>query len=133
MYSYEGIADVDGAFPFLAVGDAVTVLGFVAVGSYHHGNADPLHAVYAAVPFLFGWFVIAPFAGAYGEFPSLRNKTFSLLGTWVVAALVGLGVRSTPLFAGNSPPSFGFVVIVVGGASLLLWRLGVFRLIRRLA
>jgi len=133
MYSYERIAGTDDAFPFLAVGDAVTVLGFVAVGSYHHGNTDPLHAVYAAAPFLLGWFVVAPFAGAYGDFPSVRNRAFSLLGTWVVAALVGLGVRSTDIFAGNSPPSFGFVMIVIGGASLLLWRLGVLRLIRRLA
>lgn len=131
MYPYRGKGEANGKL--LAVGDAITVISFVAVGSYHHGNTDPLHAVYAAVPFLLGWFVVAPLAGAYGGFPSLRNKTFSLLGTWLVAALLGLGIRSTDLFAGGSPPSFGFVVIVVGGGSLLVWRLGLARLIRRLA
>lgn len=131
MYPYKGKANANGKM--LAVGDAITVFSFVAVGSYHHGNTDPLHAVYAAVPFLLGWFVVAPFAGAYGGFPSLRNKTFSLLGTWLVAALLGLGFRSTDLFEGSSPPSFGFVMIVIGGGSLLVWRLGLVRLIRRLA
>jgi len=116
----------------LAVGDFLTVVTFVAFGSYHHGNTDPLYAVYVAVPFLFGWFVVAPFAGAYGGFPSLRNELFSLLGTWLVAALVGLGLRSTELFAGNSPPSFGFVMVVIGGGSFLIWRLGIARLISRL-
>lgn len=131
MHPYNGKTDTNGKL--LAVGDALTVLSFVAVGSYHHGNTDPLHAVYAALPFLLGWFVVAPLAGAYGGFPSLRNRLFSLLGTWLVAALLGLGVRSTGLFAGDSPPSFGFVIIVIGGGSLLVWRLGLARLIRRLA
>lgn len=131
MHPYNGKTDTNGKL--LAVGDALTVLSFVAVGSYHHGNTDPLHAVYAALPFLLGWFVVAPLAGAYGGFPSFRNRLFSLLGTWLVAALLGLGVRSTGLFAGDSPPSFGFVIIVIGGGSLLVWRLGLARLIRRLA
>ncbi|MDZ7687487.1 MAG: DUF3054 domain-containing protein [Halobacteriales archaeon] len=113
----------------LAVGDLATVVAFVSVGSYHHGNSDPLYAVYVAVPFLLGWFVVAPLAGAYDGFPSLRNEAFSLLGTWLVAALVGLGLRSTEFFAGNSPPSFGFVMVVIGGGSFLVWRLGLVRLI----
>lgn len=131
MYPYETGDETNPKL--LAVGDALTVLSFVAVGSYHHGNTDPLHAAYAAAPFLLGWFVVAPLAGAYGGFPSLRNRMFSLLGTWLVAALLGLGVRSTEFFEGGSPPSFGFVIIVVGGGSLLVWRLGLVRLIRRLA
>ena len=130
MYPYESRVKTNRSL--LAVGDIITVLSFVAVGSYHHGNTDPLHAVYAAVPFLLGWFVVAPLAGAYGGFPSLRNKTFSLLGIWLVAALVGLGVRSTGVFEGGSPPTFGFVIIVIGGGSLLVWRLGLSHLISRL-
>jgi len=127
MYPYESRSKTNGSL--LAVGDIITVLSFVAVGSYHHGNTDPLHAIYAAVPFLLGWFVVAPLAGAYGRFPSLRNKAFSLLGIWLVAALVGLGVRSTDVFEGGSPPSFGFVIVVIGGGSLLVWRLGLSRLV----
>ena len=130
MYPYRKKADSKRML--LAVGDLLTVVAFVAVGSYHHGNSDPLYAVYVAVPFLFGWFVVAPLAGAYGDFPSLRNEAFSLLGTWLVAALVGLGLRSTDFFDGGAPPSFGFVIIVVGGVSLLVWRLGLSRLVSRL-
>lgn len=130
MYPYR---DADTNAGLLALGDLLTVLAFVSFGSYYpHGNTDPLHAVYVAVPFLFGWFVVAPLAGAYTAYPSQRNEAFSLLGTWLVAALVGLGLRSTGFFPGNSPPSFGFVMVVVGGGSFLLWRLGIARFIRRL-
>ncbi len=113
----------------LALGDVVTVLVFVALGNYHHGSTDPLHVVYVAVPFLFGWFAVAPLAGAYGRFPSVKNEAFSLLGIWLVAALVGLAVRATDLFMGGAHPSFGFVMVVVGGAAFLVWRLGIARLI----
>jgi hypothetical protein len=130
MYPYR---DADTNAGLLALGDLLTVLAFVSFGSYYpHGNTDPLHAVYVAVPFLFGWFVVAPLAGAYTAYPSQRNEAFSLLGTWLVAALVGLGLRSTGFFPGSSPPSFGFVMVVVGGGSFLLWRLGIARFIRRL-
>lgn len=124
---------IDRKKALVAVGDALTVLAFVSVGSYHHGNTDPLHFVSAALPFVLGWFLVAPLAGAHGEFPSLRNEATSLLGTWLVAALVGLGLRSTEVFVGDSPPTFGFVVVVVGGASLVVWRLGLVRLFTFLA
>ena len=131
MYPYR---DTDTDAKLLVLGDLLTVVAFVSFGSYFpHGNTDPLHALHVAVPFVFGWFVVAPLAGAYGGFPSLRNEAFSLLGAWLVAALVGLGLRSTDMFPGSSPPAFGFVMVVVGGGSLLVWRLGLSRLIRRLA
>ena len=130
--SYPGKA-ADRSKALVAFGDLITVIAFVSVGSYHHGNTDPLHAVSAAVPFVFGWFAVASLAGAYSDFPSLRNEATSLLGTWLIAAIVGLGMRSTDAFAGNSPPSFGFVTIVVGGAFLLVWRLGLVRLFSLLA
>ena len=124
---------VDRRKALIALGDTVTVLAFVSVGSYHHGNTDPLQFVSAALPFLFGWFLVAPLAGAYTGFPSLRNEATSMLGTWLVAALFGLGMRSTELFAGDSPPAFGFVIVVVGGLSFVVWRLGVVRLLSLLA
>lgn len=115
--------------PTLAVGDLVVVVALVAVGAIHHGRTDPLHILSAAVPFVAGWFVISPPAGAYGDYPSRRNELFALLGTWEVAALVGLGIRSTRLFAGDSPPSFGFVMILLGGFTVVLWRLVFVRLL----
>lgn len=129
MPTHPYFGDVDRRKMLIALGDIVTVLAFVSVGSYHHGNTDPLQFASAALPFLFGWFLVGPLAGAYGGFPSLRDEATSLLGTWLLAALVGLGVRSTDIFAGNSPPAFGFVIVVVGGFSFVVWRLGAVRLL----
>ncbi len=117
----------------LAVGDFAVVVAFVGVGTYFHGNTDPLHALYVAVPFVLGWFVVAPVAGAYSSFPSLRNEAFATLGIWVVAALVGLAVRSTDLFVGGAALSFGFVMVVAGGFVFVLWRLVVYRAAVRIA
>jgi len=116
----------------LAVGDLLVVVAFVGVGTYFHGNTDPLHALYVAVPFVLGWFVVAPLAGAYSGFPSLRNEAFATLGIWTVASLLGLGVRSTDLFAGGAALSFGFVMVVGGGFVFVVWRLVVSRAAFRL-
>jgi hypothetical protein len=112
----------------LALGDLIVVAGLVTAGTFHHGGTDPLHVVSVALPFVVGWFVVAPIAGAYGRYPSTRNELFATLGTWTVAAPVGLGIRSTTFFPGNSPPSFGFVMIALGGFTVVLWRLVVARL-----
>lgn len=107
----------------LALGDLIVVAGFVTAGTFHHGGGDPLHVVLTALPFVAGWFVVAPVAGAYSRYPSTTNELFATLGTWMVAALVGLGIRSTTFLPGSSPPSFGFVMIVLGGFVVILWRL----------
>lgn len=107
----------------LAIGDLFVIVVFVGVGTYFHGNTDPLHALYVALPFLFGWFVVAPLGGAYSRFPSLRNESFATFGIWSVAALIGLAVRSTDLFVGGAAPSFGFVMMAAGGFAFVVWRL----------
>lgn len=127
MYPYRRRKKPRGAA--LALGDLVVVVALVTLGTLHHGRFGPLHAVSVALPFVLGWFVVAPLAGAYGEYPSVRNEAFATLGTWTVAALVGLALRSTRFFAGDSPPSFGFVIVVVGGLSVVLWRTVLARLL----
>ena len=128
MYPYQSNQGPNPAS--LAVGDLLVVVSLITVGAAGaHGRTDPLHILAAAVPFVVGWFLIAPLAGAYGGYRSKRSELFALLGTWQAAALVGLGIRSTPLFAGDSPPSFGFVIIVLGGFTVTVWRLGVLRLL----
>jgi len=113
----------------LALGDASVVVALVTAGAVHHGSAAPVRLASVALPFVFGWFVVAPLAGAYAEYPSRRNEAFATLGAWGVAALVGLALRSTSLFVGRSPPSFGFVMVVVGGFAVVSWRLVVARLV----
>lgn len=129
MYPY-GRRMKPGTVP-LALGDLLVVLAFVGVGTYHHGATDPAYALYVAVPFVVGWFVVGPLAGAYANYPSLRNETFATLGTWAVAAVIGLALRSTGLFSGSAHPAFGFVMVVAGGAVFVAWRLVVVRVLYR--
>jgi hypothetical protein len=111
----------------VALGDLIVVAGLVAAGTLHHGGTDPVHFVMVALPFVLGWFAVAPIAGAYAAYPSVRNEIFATVGTWTVAAVVGLGLRSTATFPGDSPPSFGFVIVAVGGVTVVLWRTVVLR------
>jgi hypothetical protein len=43
-------------------------------------------------------------------------------GAWVLAAIVGLALRSTSLFHGDVPLSFALVVTGIGVASFSAWR-----------
>ena len=113
----------------LAVGDLVVVVVLVAAGAIHHGRTAPLHILSVSVPFVVGWFIVAPTAGAYSGYPSARNELFATVGAWTVSVLIALGIRSTSFFAGDSPLSFGFVMIVVGGTAVVVWRLLVARLL----
>ncbi|MGK2230059.1 MAG: hypothetical protein ACI9QA_000209 [Methanobacteriota archaeon] len=115
----------------VALGDLLVVTGLVGVGTLHHGGTDPLRFVMVAFPFVLGWFAVAPVAGAYGVYPSIRNELFATVGAWTVSALIGLGIRSTSLFPGSSPPSFGFVMVALGGATVVLWRFVVLRALVR--
>jgi len=116
----------------LALGDVAAILLFIGAGTVHHGTTDPLGILVTTVPFLVGWFVVAPLAGAYSTPPTRRTEPFYVIGVWVVAALVGLGIRSTNLFDGGAAPSFGFVMVVGGATVFILWRLVLVKLSGRL-
>jgi len=113
----------------LAVGDSFFILLFVGAGVIHHGTTDPFEIATTSVPFLIGWFVVAPLAGAYSSPPSRRVEAFFIIGTWTVGALIGLGIRSTGLFQGGASPSFGFVMVVGGAVVVFLWRFFLLRVV----
>ena len=55
----------------LVVGDALCFIIFAAIGRGNHGEATGLAAipqiVVTALPFLTGWFLVAPFVGAFRQ------------------------------------------------------------------
>lgn len=109
-------------------GDVAAILLFVVLGELRHG-VDPVSmpARFAgtAVPFLLGWLLVAPLAGAYAA--RLRSSAGRLAavtaGAWVGAAALAQVVRATDPFPGNADPVFFLVAVGFGGLLLVGWRL----------
>lgn len=111
----------------LIVGDTVVFLLFAWLGRSSHAEAAGLDAagetVATAAPFILGWFLVAPWFGAF------RAKTLEQPGrilartglAWLVAGPVGLLLRALFLQRGI-PPSFALVTLAVNAVLLLGWR-----------
>lgn len=116
-----------GRIGALAAGDAVALLVFAALGRRSHGEAAGLAALgevaLTALPFIVGWFALAPWAGAFdprrtaGVAPMLKA---TLLG-WVGGLLLGAVVRAG-MIGRFSPISFYVVTFLVALLLLGGWR-----------
>lgn len=128
-----GVAALDATAPrqgrltALIVGDVISFLVFTAVGlSNHKETVSPQSIVAIAVPFLIGWFVVAPFFGAFGRRASAATtRPIPLLPrtalSWVVAWPVALLLRHF-IFGADVPPIFAIVALLVNLVFLLGWR-----------
>ncbi len=115
--------------PALLVGDVGAILLFVGIGINSHGGdplGEPAHLVLTAAPFLLSWLLVALLGGLYttDAVLGLRRALSWTVPAWVVAALLGQGLRATPWFPGDTAVTFAIVSIVAGGALLTGWRLG---------
>jgi hypothetical protein len=121
----------------LVAGDAVSFLVFAAIGRSSHGEAAGLDALLqvaaTAAPFALGWWLVAPFVGAYrmrqekAQGWAARLPSSFLVRTalaWVLALPVGLALRALFLQRGI-PLSFAVVTFIANTILLLGWR-GVF-------
>lgn len=110
----------------LAVGDVLAIFAFIAAGMLQHGG-DPTNVLAlldAGLPFLIGWLPAAAFTGAYAP-AVLRNTRETAFRTglaWLIADLIGQGLRATSLFGGGFDVAFLVVSLVVGGLLLVVWR-----------
>jgi hypothetical protein len=121
--------ELSGTTALLAVGDVLAILAFVVAGIVQHGG-DPANLLAVAdttLPFLIGWAPAAAFTGAYAP-AVLRNAKETAFRTglaWVIAALIGQGLRATEFFGGDFAVAFLVVSLVVGGLALVVWRAGI--------
>ncbi len=113
----------------VAVGDAALIGLFVLAGELSHYTVDfllanPDRIVGTALPFYIGWAVAAPALGAYSRAARETPLRAALIagGAWIVAALIGQGLRSTAVFPGGFAVTFVFVSIGVGLVLLVPWR-----------
>lgn len=111
----------------LAVGDILAITAFIAAGRQEHMGqpiGDPVGFLDALAPFLIGWAVAAVVGGLYTRDAVLtpRRAVSWTLPAWVLALLIGMGLRASSLFTGSAAPTFVLVTFVVGGTLLVGWR-----------
>jgi Protein of unknown function (DUF3054) len=106
----------------LIAGDAVSFLTFAAVGlQSHHDSAN---LFWTASPFAAGWFLVAPFLGAFtrplttGIGRMLRRTEISWLAAWPVTLVLRWALSADH----NVPLSFALVILVANGLFLGIWR-----------
>lgn len=125
-----GRIDVSSMSLGLAIGDAILIGLFIVSGEVSHG-VDPIAqtgvVIDTALPFYIGWIIASLAVGAYSRSARKRPKRAALMaaGTWIVAALIGQGLRATSLFHGEFAITFMFVSIGVGCVLLVPWRVAV--------
>lgn len=124
-----------GALP-LAVGDIAFLLVFLTVGALEHNPADylaenPLVWAGIVAPFLIGWIAVAPLVGAYspGACESAKSSIPLAVRSWIVAAVIGMALRASPVFDGGFAVVFAIIMLVGGALFLGGWRYLYFKLV----
>ncbi len=117
-------SDRERSLPVLVAGDVVALLLWVVAGLATHQMYSHwlLNVIRVAAPFLIGWFVVAPFTGAYRlPAPSRRDFLARSALTWLAGVAIGLLLRAT-LFGNGFVPIFAVVTLVVTAVFVLGWR-----------
>jgi len=134
MSALEGRVD-SGALP-LAVGDLLAILGVLTIGMTRHGTFGPERAALVYSPFVIGWVIGAVLIGAYSAGAAESAKAAIPLGirAWVVATIIGLGLRWTVIFPDSFQLSmetgiFIFITLLLTGSLLGSFRSLFFKLV----
>ena len=121
---------VDTAGLPLAVGDLLAILGVLTIGMVQHNTLTPERAPGVYAPFVIGWVVAAVAIGAYSAGAGESAKAAIPLGlrAWVVAALIGFGLRAT-IFPGGLAVAFVAITLVLTGGLIAGFRWLFFKLV----
>jgi Protein of unknown function (DUF3054) len=112
----------------LVVGDALVFLIFSVIGRLSHGErVDPAafpQVVATAAPFAIGWFIVAPYVGAYRRDVTTQPRQMALRTAfaWLLSLPVGLTLRGIFVDHDIPPISFAIVTFVFVMLVLQLWR-----------
>lgn len=128
--------DVRPLAAVLAAGDLLALTVFIVAGTSHHGErpfANPDIVIGALAPFVLAWAAVAFVGGLYtaGAVVSIRRALLWTGPVWVFAAVLGHGLRATPLFRGDTTLTFLLVTLAIGGVLVVGWRVLVSALVGR--
>ena len=118
----------------LVAGDTLVFLIFSAGGQHSHNETSNAGSVVViALPFIVGWFALAPWVGAFQLGQRLKPGTFlgRTLFAWVCAWPAGLLLRAAVEHRAV-PPGFDIVALLFNGLFLLVWRGAYLLTLRRL-
>ncbi len=117
-----------GRIAILVVGDAIAFLVFAAIGRSSHGEAAGLTAIpqiaLTAAPFAAGWFIVAPFVGAYRRELTAQPRKMAIrtILSWVLSWPVAMALRGIFVDHAVPPVSFAIITLIVNTFILLIWR-----------
>ncbi len=112
----------------LVTGDVICFLIFAALGRSSHGEASGFAAVpqiiTTALPFIAGWFMVSPFAGAFRRKIMAQPKAMAIRTAlaWLLAWPVAMLLRGIFVDHGLPPLSFAIIVLLFNMLLLLVWR-----------
>jgi len=121
-------ARVKGYPTMLVIGDALVFLAFAAIGRGSHGQATGLAAIpqviETALPFIVGWFLVAPWLGAYRRELAAHPRKMAgrTLLAWVCSWPVTMAIWGIFVDHGIPPLSFATVTLLFNAVLLLVWR-----------
>lgn len=109
----------------LVVGDTICFLIFASLGRGQHGESlNILQIIEVALPFIAGWFIVAPFVGAFkGDIADKPSKMIMRTGlSWLLAWPVAMALRGIFVDHGIPPLTFALIVLTFNLGALILWR-----------
>ena len=109
----------------LVIGDAIVFLVFAFIGIRSHKEAvDAVKVVTTAAPFALGWFLVAPFVGAFSrkKTDAPGKMTLYTILAWLPSLVLGMTFRGITVDHQVPPPSFMVVTLVTNTLFLLVWR-----------
>jgi hypothetical protein len=110
---------------FLIIGDAIVFLVFAFIGlTSHKGAIDPVKVVTTAAPFALGWFIVAPFIGAFSRKKTAEPGKMALytILAWLPSLMLGLAFRGITVDHKVPQTSFIIVTLISNTIFLSIWR-----------
>ena len=112
----------------LVVGDILVFMIFAMIGRGSHGEASGLGALpqifLTALPFMLGWFIVAPFLGVYRR--NLMNDPRKMAGRtalgWLLSWPVAMLLRGVFVDHAIPPATFAVITLITNLILLEVWR-----------
>lgn len=111
---------------FLVIGDTIVFLVFAITGILQHKKPlTPTNLANDAIPFLLGWFLIAPLIGAFARKKTDRPGKMALYTVlaWLPSFVLGMTFCGIAVDHQVPPTSFMLVVLITNTIFLLIWRI----------
>ena len=116
------------ALTSLIIGDILVFIIFAIIGDTSHGKLSGLasvgHSILVALPFIAGWFLVAPFMGLFRRelLTQPRAMAIRTLYAWIPAWVIAMILRGIFFDHGVPAPVFMGIALLFNAALLEIWR-----------